>query len=219
MIKILSHTKNPVSFMGQCSGQCWGSDTSNQEKNFKRGVDCIRSGHHRVMEYSDVTLEIDDYSARLIREIYTHIIGTSRLQESTRYVNCNDFKYYIPDSIRNNDSAISLYENIMDQISNTYNQLIALDIPKEDVANILPLGMNSKIVLKINVRALSHMFELRQCTRAYKEFRLFMKELKDTLSNLDTEWRWLCDNEFKIKCEKFRFCNETYSCGKFPKKQ
>lgn len=218
MIKVLEYTKNPISFMGECSGRCWGSDTSDSYENFRRGKDCIKSGHDRVMEYPDITIEISRYSARVIREIYTHIIGTTRLQESTRYVDYSDFQYYIPDTIKNNQSALEIYEKTMSDIMFGYQQLIDLGIPKEDVANVVPLGSESKVVLKINVRALSHMFEVRECTRAYKEFRLFIDELKRILSSLDNEWKWLCDNEFKIKCEKLGYCEETYSCHKFPKK-
>lgn len=49
---ILSETTDePVSLMGQCASICWGVDTSNHEKNFKRGINCLKSGHGRVMEY------------------------------------------------------------------------------------------------------------------------------------------------------------------------
>ena len=42
----------------------------------------------------------------------------------------------------------------MGNIQNAYKQLEDLKIPKEDIANILPLGMESKMVLKINARAI-----------------------------------------------------------------
>jgi thymidylate synthase (FAD) len=219
LIRVLEHTKNPVSFIGKCCGQCWGSDTSDSYNNFKRGKECIQSGHGRTMEYSDITIEISRYSARVMRELYTHITGTNRLQESTRYVDYSDFQYYIPDTIKSNQSALEIYEKTMVNIMYGYQQLIDLGIPKEDVANVVPLGSDTKVVLKINIRALSHMFETRECTRAYKEFRLFMKELREVLLNLDTEWKWLCDNEFKIKCEKVGFCNESHGCGKYPRKE
>ena len=85
-------TKNPISLMGQRAGVCWGADVSNQDKNYKRGLDCMKSGHGRVLEYVNVEMIIDGYSARVIREWYTHIGGApTRLQASTRYINYNDF--------------------------------------------------------------------------------------------------------------------------------
>ena len=59
-------TKNPITLMGERAGICWGSDLSDAEKNYKRGLDCIISGHGRVMEYVNVELILDGYSARVV---------------------------------------------------------------------------------------------------------------------------------------------------------
>ena len=85
---------------------------------------------------------------------------------------------------------------------------------KEDAANILPLGMDTKIVWKINLRALMHFMNLRLCTRAYKEIRTLSNELKDKLRILSPEWEWICDNLFVPKCEAVGYCDEAKSCGK-----
>ena len=41
-------TKNPITLMGQRAGVCWGGNVEDPEKNYKRGMDCIISGHGRV---------------------------------------------------------------------------------------------------------------------------------------------------------------------------
>lgn len=217
MITILESTEYPIAQMGKMAGICWGADISTHTANFTRGKECIESGHGRVMEYSDVILEISEYSARMIRELYTHIQGVSRLQESTRYVDCGNFSYYVPDSIKNNPQALSNYEVTMSMIQSSYQFLEnELKIPKQDIANILPLAMHTSIVLKINCRALIHMAEIRMCTRALKEYRDFMKELIKVLSDINTEWKAFCDNYMKPKCEWLGYCNEKHSCGKYP---
>ena len=66
-------TKNPITLMGQRAGVCWGGNVEDPEKNYKRGMDCIISGHGRVMEYVNVEMIIAGYSARVEREWYTHI--------------------------------------------------------------------------------------------------------------------------------------------------
>lgn len=38
-------TKTPITMIGFYAGVCWGADTSNQEKNYKRGLNCIESVH------------------------------------------------------------------------------------------------------------------------------------------------------------------------------
>ena len=72
---------------------------------------------------------------------------------------------------------------------------------------------------KINVRALMHLFNVRTCNRAYKEFRDFMKELREELCKIDEEWKELCDNYFVTKCEFYGFCDEGNCCGRMPRKQ
>lgn len=68
--------KNPISMIGEEAGICWGADTSNPEKNYKRGLDCLESEHGRTFEFPDVYMILDGYSARVIREWYTHIGGS-----------------------------------------------------------------------------------------------------------------------------------------------
>lgn len=213
MIKVLDYTKNPLTLMGNVASSCWNSKGSP-----RIAIECIESGHGRVLEYADVTIEISDYSSRVMREIYTHIQGTSRLQSSTRYINYGAFDYYIPDSIKNNEEALFHYKTMMFEIGEVYKLLEDLKIPKQDIANILPLGMKSKMVLKINARALLHMAELRLCNRALKEYRDFMKELIGELKKLDSEWETLVGYA-KPKCEVHGYCDEKFSCGKMPKKE
>ena len=104
-------TKNPITLMGRRAGCCWNANITDDRKNYKRGMDCIKSGHGRVMEYVNVEMIIDEYSARVIREWYTHLGGSpTRLQASTRYIDYeHGFNYVVPNSIRNNEEAYDVY--------------------------------------------------------------------------------------------------------------
>lgn len=95
-------TEFPLQKMGYNAGVCWEAPLDDAEKNKKRAISCIKSGHGRVMEYVDIELVIDEVSARCLRELYTHIGGApTRLQSSTRYVSEQDgFGYYIPPKLR-----------------------------------------------------------------------------------------------------------------------
>ena len=93
-------TKNPITIIGQRAGVCWGADTTDAEKNYKRGLDCIESGHGRTLEFVNVEILIDGYSARVMREWYTHIGGApTRLQASTRYIDYKAFPFVVPQSV------------------------------------------------------------------------------------------------------------------------
>lgn len=206
-------TKYPLQKIGYNAGVCWGSPVDDMEKNINRAMDCINSGHGRVMEYVDVELLIEGYSARVIREWYTHIGGSpTRLQESTRYVDESNFNFVTPISL--NQKQKEKYEEIMGNIAHGYKRLRGLGVKKEDSAMVLPLGMTTKIVDKRNLRNLVDMSHQRLCTRAYWEFRILMQEICKSLSSVSQEWEWIVDNLMKPKCEVIGHCTERKSCGR-----
>lgn len=216
MVKILNETtKNPITLMGERAGVCWGADITDKEKNYKRGLDCINSGHHRVMEFVNVEMIIDGYSARVIREWYTHIGGSpTRLQESTRYVDSRHFDFVIPSSIDKNMEASEAYFDAINQIKISLMELDRLGIPREDSAMLLPLGMTTKIVDKRNLRNLIEMSHQRLCTRAYWEYRNLMRDIMNALKEYSEEWAYLVDNYFEPKCEAVGYCTEKRGCGR-----
>ena len=213
-------TKNPITMIGYMAGVCQGTDVSNDEKNYKRGIDCLESQHGRTWEFPTVYMTIEGYSARVMREIYTHIGGApSRLQASTRYINYSDFDYFTPDSIKYNAKANNVFTGIMTDVMDGLQTLEELGIPKEDSANALPLGMESVMVGKYNFRTLADMSHQRECVRAYHEFRACFKDLKDALSAYSEEWAQLVEHYFMPKCEYLLHCPEKNSCKKFPSKE
>lgn len=221
-VTIIKETpKNPISLMGERAGVCWGGNIEDREKNYKRGLDCIKSGHGRVLEYVNVEMILDGYSARVIREWYTHIGGSpTRLQASTRYINYKDFAYVMPPSVEKNEEAKKIYEETMAAITKACSELEAnCGIPREDAAMLLPLGMCTKIVDKRNVRNLIDMSHQRLCTRAYWEYRQLMHDLMDALREYSEEWAYLVDNYFVPKCDVAGYCTEAKCCGRKPYKE
>ena len=99
-----------------------------------------------------------------------------------------------------------------------------IGVPKEDAANILPLGMESKMVWKGNLRMLINFMNRRLCTRALKEIRGFANEFKKLLASVDDEWAWIAENLFVPSCEQYKihnpemkFCVEEHCCGRAPR--
>ena len=236
MITILPETtKDPISLIGRRAGICWGADITDKEKNYKRGLDCILSGHGRTWEFVNIEMVLEGYSARVIREWYTHIGGSpTRLQASTRYIDYEDFDYITPDTIKDSDcveitdddypdnrviTAKEIYEDAMFHIQSEIRRLGDLGIPKEDLANLLPLGMATKVVDKRNLRSLVDMSRQRMCTRAYHEYRQLFNEIIEKLSEISDEWKKVIELLFHPKCEELGYCPETYSCHKYPNKR
>lgn len=219
-------TKKPITMIGYEAGVCWGADVADEAKNYKRGWECLTNQHGRTYEFPDVYMTIEGYSARCIREWYTHIgCLPTRLQASTRYINYGDFEAVVPTTIvRRNESgetieteAYKTYVDALEDIRNSIKKLIDLGVPKEDANMLLPLGMTSKIVDKRNLRNLIDMSHQRECSRAYWEYRQLFSEISLKLSHYSEEWEIIVDKFFVPKCEYLGYCPEKYSCGKMSK--
>ncbi|MCM1234153.1 MAG: FAD-dependent thymidylate synthase [Ruminococcus flavefaciens] len=209
-------TKNPITLIGKRAGVCQGADITDDIKNYNRGIDCITSNHGRTLEYVNVEMIIDGYSARVIREWYTHIGGApTRLQASTRYIDYeHGFNYIVPESVRNNEKRYDIYLEAIHQINKALVELENLDTPREDTALLLPLGMTTKIVDKRNLRNLIDMSHQRMCNRAYHEYRSLFSDICSELSKISDEWKWIVDNLLEPKCNYLGYCPEKNSCGK-----
>ena len=190
-------------------------------------MDCILCEHGRTFEYPDVEMVIDGYSARCIREWYTHIAGgPTRLQSSTRYVKWegNSFadNFVVPPSVekaKGDENAKAALADFEQSFMKLLDSMEKAGVPKEDMAMFYPLGMKTKIVDKRNMRNLVEMSHQRLCTRAYWEYRRLMKDICDALSEYSEEWKWIVENLMKPKCEVAGFCREKKSCGHRPKMQ
>lgn len=213
-------TKNPITLIGERAGVCWGADISDEKKNYKRGLDCLKSNHGRTLEFVNVEMVIDGYSARVIREWYTHLGGSpTRLQASTRYIEYGDFQYITPESVYAQLDTADIYHDAMRFIQDSVKKLEEMGVPREDCAMLLPLGMTTRIVDKRNLRNLIDMSHQRMCNRAYWEFRELFNEICEKLSNISEEWAYIIENYMKPKCEVLGYCPEKNGCGKFKNKE
>jgi thymidylate synthase (FAD) len=170
---------------------------------------------------------LDGYSARVIREWYTHIGGApTRLPASTRYIDYGEFEYVTPPSIAKDIAAKALYDATMAVIADTIqklefmnhvNEVAELGFPREDTAMLLPLGMTTRVVDKRNLRNLIDMSRQRMCNRAYWEFRNLFRDICIALTNYSEEWGKIVNTQFHAKCDVLGYCLEKHGCGKYPK--
>lgn len=192
--------KNPITLAGRMIGVCYDSDTTDDGKNYNRGLKAMRDGHGRVMEYCTVWMTIYDFSAKVMREFYTHIGGApTRTQASTRYISYKDFDYVVPPSVYKDEKAMQAYHMCMEMIADTTKLLQErCGVPKEDANMLLPLGMTTTVSCHFNLRTLSAMAEQRLSERAYWEFRDLMAYIMGALDAYSDEWKTLVD-EFMRK--------------------
>lgn len=216
-------TIDPITCIGEEAGICWGANVEDKEANYKRGIDCIKSNHGRTMEFPQIYMILSGWSAKCIREFYTHIGGApTRLQESTRYVDYSKkFGNVVPPSVQKSEEATKIWNDYMSNVGETISKLKEFGVPTEDATNVLPLAYGTKVVVRTNLRNLVDMCHQRLCTRAYWEFRKLMKEILWQLENYSDEWEDIIYNlkVFKPKCEVIGYCPERKGCGRKGKKE
>ena len=126
--------------------------------------------------------------------------------------------FVIPPIIKSNQEANDIYNNVIKEVSIAMNKLEALGMLREDIAMLLPLGMETTVVVRTNLRNMIDMSHQRLCTRAYWEYRQLMKDICKALSEYSEEWKWIVENLMVPKCEVAGFCKEKKTCGRKPKK-
>lgn len=215
IIDIQEYTiKNPISMAGFESGVCYNSDIQDKEKNYKRGLFNIKNGHFRTLEFAQAFITIDNVSARVLRQLYTHIAGSpTRLQASTRYINYNNFESIIPSSVEKEPAALNKWNEVMTAIRDGIQYLECLKIPREDADMMLPLAMSSRMVFRTNARHLMDMSRVRMCARASEEYQILMNAIIDELNNYSEEWLELNEMIMGPRCH-FGKCPESKNCPK-----
>jgi thymidylate synthase (FAD) len=216
-VEIKNITEKPLKVQGGIAGECYNSKDPQRFQSIAKR--CLNEGHGKISEYPDITLSITANS-RLIRQLYTHCVGVSKIQQSTRYIDCVDFEAEVPKGIDTVEKAMA-YRECLDNIKETMRNLKRLGVHHEEYATLLPINYISTTVVKLNLRALIHMFNERSCSCAMYEFRELMKEIKKQILSLGCEeWTWIAEKFFVPKCEVHGSCLEvTRHCGRKPTKK
>ena len=128
-------------------------------------------GHYSVIEHASFTFSLEGVSRALTHQLVRHRLA-SYTQQSQRYVAYDTLEHYVtPESIKQNEEARKIFEETLKKISEAYQRLLSLDVPKEDARFILPNAAKTNIVVTMNARELRHFFNLRCCERSQWEIR------------------------------------------------
>ena len=133
-------------------------------------------GHASVIEHASFTFSLEDVSRAMTHQLIRHRIA-SYTQQSQRYVTYDTIeKYVTPPSIGGNREAKKVFDEALEKISDTYQNLLRI-VPKEDARFILPNAAKTNIIVTMNARELRHFFSLRCCARAQWEIREVATEM------------------------------------------
>ncbi|HEX2951911.1 MAG TPA: FAD-dependent thymidylate synthase [Armatimonadota bacterium] len=150
----------------------------------------LARGHWSIIEQLDFNFIIRGISRACSHQLVRHRLA-SYAQQSQRYVDKADFRYVVPESIRECPEAYALYQDTMRDLGERYEQLQELmraahpDFSKESVNQdarfILPNACETEIVMKINARQVLEMSRKRLCSRAQWEIRAMFEKIREIL--------------------------------------
>lgn len=155
-------------------------------------------GHESPIEHISFTFGIEGISRTCSHQIVRHRLA-SYSQQSQRYVDLqNSFNYIIPEAIKNNEKARTLYEESMKNDMDVYKKITESLIEeytkgvtdKNEIRNLtkkaledsrfaLPNACETKIIVTMNARTLLNFFKERCCNRAQWEIRDVATQMLD----------------------------------------
>ena len=134
-------------------------------------------GHVSVIEHASFTFSIEGVSRVMTHQLVRHRIA-SYTQQSQRYVTYDTLeKYVTPASIAKNMEAKEIFDEALEKISEAYQKLLKMGVPKEDARFILPNAAKTNIIVTMDARELRHFFNLRCCARSQWEIREVATEM------------------------------------------
>jgi thymidylate synthase (FAD) len=177
-IKLLRHTADAELLCGTAAQTTIKSGKPSEiletidSETAKRKIKTVTGyGHASVIEHAYFTFSLEDVSRAMTHQLVRHRIA-SYTQQSQRYVTYDTLeKYVTPSSIMNNQEAKKIFDDTLEKMSETYQRLLKMGIPKEDARFILPNAAKTNIIVTMNARELRHFFNLRCCARAQWEIR------------------------------------------------
>ena len=201
-VELINYTPNPVETMAKAASECYNSTPSKAIVQH-----CIESGHLSITEFATFHFRISEVSQAFFHQLVRKRIA-SYAQRSQRYVSEDGFDIVIPESIKNNFEALTYYKRTINEIKNTYNKLVELDIPNEDARFILPNATHTSLHISLNYRSLMDLCNERLCTRAQWEIREVVAEMAKLVSNIDP----FLEKYLVPKCVRLGKCPENKRC-------
>ena len=166
---------------------------------------CYESGHWSVFEFADFDFEVEGAS----RVFETQAVR-SRMSSYEWETGRRDQEY---EPIQDIGAHLQLF--IENAIKKYENYVHVWDHTPEEARYIIPQGVARKGRIKKNFRNLLETAEVRLCQKTQAEYRDFMMQVKELVTDVDP----FLSSLLQPKCKRLMYCNETEGCGAYLSKE
>lgn len=184
-VTLIDSTVDPLGIICYSARTCynsWDKDVPSKRAEFVKGL--IKVGHETPLEFANASFEVSGISRVCQNQMVRHRHASFCVM-SERYVDVSKLDCVLPSPL------LEEYEGAYDyaqEAKKIYKYLVSCGINKEDARMLLPQGMETKLCVNFNFRALRHFLKLRLDRKAQWEVRLVAKEIYNIC--LD-KWSWL----------------------------
>lgn len=204
----LAYTAARTCYSEKLPQQIWSDIESGkipEEKMRSLVATIIESGHGTVIEHLNFTFAISGVSRSLTHQLVRHRMGVTFDQQSQRYVRYKHPQYTVPASVKEDEEIESRYRDAVESNVELYSKMVGYDVPAEDARFLFPNGMQTNLVMTVNLRELIHMSGLRLCTMAQWEIRKLFALIKAEVRRVSP----FLSSFLVIKCVSLGYCDES----------
>jgi thymidylate synthase (FAD) len=172
---------------------CWRSEGKMDEESYRKFIENLRKrGHDSPLEFAHIMYELVT-SRDVMAELTRHRIGVSFCIQSQRYVDesaSGDIEFIRPLFFKENPDDLKkpyadtkfyqsmIWQDQMENIEQSYKVMRQNGSKNQDARKVLPNSAATRIMMKVNLRELLHIYELRSSPAAYPEMVELMRLLK-----------------------------------------
>ena len=171
-IELTAITPNAEAHCERAARDCYDSIDKMKDPNNASNLvkSCTVSDHLTINGHASATFRITEVSRALMAQITRHRTACFSIR-SQRYVDEEGFEFVTPDSIRNNPDANFEYNVMLSMVSDSYEKLKKLGIPREDARMVLPNSCHTTINMTMSMEGWLHYLRRRMDKKAQLEIR------------------------------------------------
>lgn len=133
----------------------------------------LKANHTSVFEHVNYTIVFNNVSRSFLAQITRHR-HASFTSGSQHYQNYKDYAFRCSAHVLTDKSKTMLMTNGLESCMFYYDLLIKDGVPHHEARQILPNGMEVRLMMTVNARSLINMLNLRLCQRNTEEMRVVM---------------------------------------------
>lgn len=125
-------------------------------------------------EFVDYTFMISDVTRAYTHQQVRSRVGVSFAQQAQRVVDMSNFEYLATGECIGDPD----YHETMALIKEGYAKIIRKGTNPQDARGVLPTNIYTNILMKINLRALSNLLNIRMCFKAQGEYQKVARDMR-----------------------------------------